>query len=208
MLEDGEPVNPDVSPVVTDEVLRQRIRVLIDEKPKPSTFQTISSNPLVLVLASFLLSVPIGAFLTYYYGKQQLELAARRSFSDELNKIRIQKLGEVWEHIDENELTIDHLLDDSLSARANPKDSSANDERGDKIRNLIEEDFAIISKNRFWLGELNYKRIRTYLDLNIKYALSKLLDPRGTDLSEVFQKREEAKQDILKTRSMFLAGEL
>lgn len=106
------------------------------------------------------------------------------------------RLGEVWERIDENELIIETLLVDSLIESRNPnKDSSANDERADKIRHLFEQDLAIVSKNRFWLGEKNYKKTRKYLDIYVEYALNKLL-VFSPDSSEINKKTEQAKQDI------------
>lgn len=211
-VEYGEQIDSNASSVITDEVLTHRIRTLIDEKPRPSTLHTISINPLVVVVVGGL----IGVGLTQYYTSlqkdleynrtiQQQELARQRSFSDELSKIRIQKFGDVWERIDENEIDIDSLLDDGLSE--GPKtDSDTNEKKGEKIRSLIHEDLAIISKNRFWLGEETYDKARQYLNINIQYALNKLLVRPGTDLSEVINKRKQAKQDILQARSMFLEG--
>lgn len=191
---------------VTDALFRL-IRILIDERPKPSKLQSILTSTLFSVIVGFVLTGIFGTYLTYYYSKQQQELAARRGFSDELNRIRIQRFGEVWERIDENELAIDNLLDDSLLEKRSPNDLSASDERANKIRHLIQDDLAIISKNRFWLGEKNYQKTRAYLDINIKYALNKLL-VLSPDVTEIIQKREQAKQDIIDMRSMFLAGDL
>lgn len=210
---EGESVNPYVSLVVSDEVLRHRIRTLIDEKVKPSKFQSISTHPLLIVVVSFILSIFIGGFLTHYYSLKQMELensrniqqqelARQRSFSDELNKIRIQKIGEVWEQLDKTEVDLDSLLD-----RAN-NGTNSNRKDVDSIISLVKGDLAIINKNRFWLGEQTYNQIKDYLDINGRYALDKLLGQPGIDLSDSLKKREQAKQDILQIRRMFLKGEL
>ncbi len=203
-VEQSNPVYPDVSSVIIDEVLTL-IRKLTEEKPKPSRIQRLSNHPLVIVMISFILTVPLGGFLTHIYSLKQQELARQRSFSDELNKIRVQKIGEVWEQIDKTEVELDNLLDRVNKA----PDSSKKD--SDNIIRLVEENVAIINKNRFWLGEQTYNRIKNYLDINGRYALDKLLGPPGIDLSDTVKKREQAKeqakQDILQIRSMLLRGE-
>ena len=203
MVESAEdtprPVNPDVSAVITDELLRL-IRKLTEEKPKPK-IQRFLTHPLVIVVISFLLSVPVGSFLTYIHTLKQQELARERSFSDELNKIRVQKIGEVWEQIDRTEVEVDTLLD---QANRTP---DSNEKNVDSILRLVEAEVAVINKNRFWLGEQSYNRIKNYLDINGRYALDKLLGPPGIDLGDTIKKREQAKQDILQVRSMFLKGE-
>ncbi len=192
-------VNPDVSAVITDELLKL-IRKLTEDKPKPK-IQRFLTHPLVIVVISFLLSVPVGGLLTYIYTLKQQELARERSFSDELNKIRVQKIGEVWEQIDRTEVEVDNLLDQANQT------SDSNEKNVNNILRLVEEEVAIINKNRFWLGEQSYNRIKNYLDINGRYALDKLLGPPGIDLSDTIKKREQAKQDIIQIRSMFLKGE-
>jgi hypothetical protein len=204
-VQDYKGIEPLVFSVVADEVLRDRIRGIVNEKPKVSRFQSISHNPLASVVIGFLLSGLLGASLTIYYSQKQQELAARRSFSDELNKIRIQKFGEVWERIDEDELAIDSLLEETSEETS--KDSDSKDRKVDEIRKLIHADRAIVSKNRFWLGEGTYEKARGYLDKSVHYALNHLMASRGTDVSELKRQREDAKQNILEIRSLFLEGE-
>jgi hypothetical protein len=203
-VEDHKPGKPDDPSEL--EALRLRIRMLTDEKSTSSKGQGISTNPLALVVVGFLLSTIPGGFFTFYYGRLLQELAARRSFSDEVNKIRVQKLGEVWEQLDKDEFAINRLLDDRAFEGAN-KDSSSNNQRVDDVRRLINDDQAMASKYRFWLGEDMFHKTTGYLDLSVKYALNKLIAPRGTDLSELIKQRDAAKQDIVQIRSLFLEGE-
>lgn len=203
------PVKPETTYVITEELLR----VLIDNKPKSSGFLAKLGHPLVIVLASAL----AGTYLTQRYANQQkdidysrsiqlLKLTSQRSFFDELNKIRIQKIGEMWEQIDKNEVTIDNLLE-------KPKNSSNSNEKTDNVNvmnlnSLIQEDKVIINKNRFWLGEKNYSKVYEYFDKNSELALNILLARPGTDVSEIIASREQAKQDIFQTRkSMLLEDE-
>jgi hypothetical protein len=207
--EDSTLVNSDVSSVITDEVLRNRIRVLIDEekKPKPSIWQRFSTHPLTIVFLSFLLSIPLGGFLTNHYTNKQQELMRQRSFSDELNKIRIQKIGEVWEQIDRTESDVDLLLERVNKASALKTPRAEIEKDIDNITSLVKEELAIINKNRFWLGEQTYNQIEEYLHITGSYTLDRLMGDSGIDLSETLKKRVQAKQDILKIRSMFLKGE-
>ncbi len=208
IVEDRPLVRPGVSSFITDEVLRHRIRTLMEEKPQPSRVQRLLTHQLFLTVIGFLLTGLIGGLLTYYYTLkqkdldyhrvlQQQELASQRSFSDELNKIRIQKIGEVWEQVDKNEVLLDNLLE-----QANKSSTSDNqkNQNVDAINNLIQEDRVILNKNRFWLGEQNYNSFQNYLDKNVRIALNMLLARAGTDFNEIIEERKHAKQDILQIR--------
>ena len=186
------------------------LRTLIAEKPRPSRLHIISSHPLIVVI----LGGFIGGLLTQYYtyrqkdvdykrSVQQQELFRQRSFSDERNKVRIQKFSEVWERIDENELAIDTLLKDGLHESSNMTPDSKN-KMVDDMRGLIHEDTVILSKNKIWIGEELYNKTRNYLDINIAYGLNKLMVGAEIDLSELIKRRETAKQDLLHARTLFL----
>jgi hypothetical protein len=211
-VEDQKPVKPDALYVLTGEALR----ALIEEKSKSksSWFQTFSNNALVVVFFSGLM----GGALTYFYTQrqknldyarsvQQQQLARRQSFSDEVNKLRIQKFGEVWEQLDEHEFAIDMLLDDRWFEIDPDRDAASNNKMVDDIRKLIHEDQTMASRNRFWLGEDLYNKTMEYLDMNVQYALNKRMAKRGTNLSDLIKKRKNAKQDILDIRRLFLEGE-
>ncbi|MEK6280330.1 MAG: hypothetical protein AABN95_08245 [Acidobacteriota bacterium] len=220
-VEDHKPVKPDVSYLLTGEVLS----ALIDEKSKSksSWLQKISNNAVVVVFFGGVIT----ALLTYYYtyelknldyahsvqqrnldfarNVQQQELIRQRSFLDEVNKVRVQKLGEVWEQIDKNEVILSSLLE---RANESSKSNHQKNQNVDVINSLIQEGRVIVNKNRFWLGEQNYDQIKDYLDKNLQLARNMLLARPGTDLSEIIEKREQTKQDILQIRkSMLLEGE-
>jgi hypothetical protein len=192
-LKNGEPVNVDVRSVISDEVLRYRIRTLIKEEPRASVLKRFLNHPLFIGL----IIAALGGLLTYYYSVKQQELASQRSFSDELNKIQIQKIGEVWEQIDKNEILLDDLLD---KANKTSNSNNQNNQNVDAINNLIQEDRIVVNKNRFWLGEQNYNRLQDYLDKNVRIALNILLARPGTDFKEIIEDRKHAKQDILQIR--------
>jgi hypothetical protein len=207
-VEDIQMLHSGISSLITDEVLRHKIRTLIEEKPTPSKLQRFLTHQLFLTAIGFLLTGVIGGLLTYYYtlkqkdldyhrAIRQQELASQRGFSDELNKIRIQKIGEVWEQVDKNELLLDNMLEQTNKPFTSNNQKNQN---VDAINNLIQEDRTIINKNRFWLGEQNYNRFQDYLDKNVRIALNMLLARPGTDFSDIKEERKHAKQDILQIR--------
>jgi hypothetical protein len=207
---EGKVVAATVLLPISEEALREKIREIIAETDKPSRFRSILNTLLVPTVVTFLFTGVVGQWFTAYLTKRQVESTARRSFTDELNKIRIQKFGEVWELLDEDELAIDSLLAEEASEGA-AKSSDANNEKSIEIRTLIHRDRVIVSKNRFWLGEKTYEKARGYLNKSIVYALNQLMAGSESDLSALKRlkdERDHAKQDILQARSLFLEGEL
>src|SRR5215204_3514578 len=183
-------------------------RLAGEKKQEPPRYKRFLTHPLLLILVSGIAGGGITAYYTWQQKRiefqrslQQQDLTSRRSFSDELNRTRVQKFGEVYEQIDKNEPALDEMLS---KANQNP---GSNQENFKKIRTLIEEDLVIINKNRFWLGKPAYKDLSNYLAITDQLVFDMLLGPPGIDLSELLRKREEAKQDVERVRDMFLAGE-
>ena len=186
----------EVSPDLIIEEIMNRVRALAEQEPKRSTWPT---HPLFLLFAGFFMTAIVGGGLTYFYSLKQQEVAAARSFEDELNKLHITKLAEVWEKLDQDEVVIDRLL-----AEVNEKKSldKTADMRLLEIQKLIEEDKLVISKNRFWLGTDAYNTIHNYLDVTVFYSIKKLLEP-DSDTESLLQKRNAARFDIDKERAKF-----
>jgi hypothetical protein len=209
---EAKPVKSDVSYLITEAAL-QTLIAKICEASRPSRLYTHLAHPLLVVVAGGAIAAIIGAVFTHYYtlkqkewdnerSKEQLKLTSRRSFFDELNKIRIQKIGEMWEQIDKNEVVIDSLFKDSV------KSSTSKDQRNknvNAINSLIQEDRVTMNRNRFWLAEQNYNRVKEYFDKNVQFGLNVLLASPGTELSDIIEKREHAKQDILQIRQSMLS---
>ena len=174
---------------VIEEVM-SRLQALLDQKPKETRWQRFSTNALVLLIAGVLLSGFIGGAITLIYSTKQNQLAAERSFSDELNKQRIQKLAEVWERLDEDEGAIDRLLNQPEDPQ-NPDDKN---QRAKQIEKLIQEDRRTVDKYRFWLGE-SHSKIHEYLDASSLYAIQKLV---GSDdkLDALLKHRKTLKSDL------------
>jgi len=196
----SEPVADHTKEAISDEVFRERIRQALGDRVQSSSLYRVSFSPLISVIAAFLLSGVIGVYLTNYYGRQQSALVAKQHLL-ELNGIRVQKVGEMWERIDANEPVIDKLLEGPF------QDSKSNDQRIDHLNKLLQEDMVIVNQNRFWLGETFYNRIRDYLQILTEYASRKLLGGQDAEINELATKRSQLKQDIISIRSTFFEGE-
>jgi len=177
----------------------------MEEKSSRSRIQSFSNNGLVVVIASGL----IVTFLTNRYAlrlkdvdyDRASKMAREQSLSEELNKIRMHKIGEVWEQIDENEVALDNLFNQVTTA------PGPNKTRFTQTNQVITKDIVVINRNRFWLGEAAYDQLLTYLKISSEILQVSFLGKPGMDLSKIREKREAAKQDINKMRNMFSNAE-
>src|SRR5882724_3043566 len=200
------------APYVT---LNDILRELKDQRPQSSRFHVVSNNPLIVGVVGILIGGVLTAFYTYQQKVLEYKLDTQKqerthllTFSDEVNKLRMQKIGEVWERLDQDEFTIDALLQDSKIERPTKPPDSKNTKRAIQITKLIHDDQALVGKYRFWLGEELFNKTENYLDINIKYSLNEL-GALSDGASNVFKEpRNNARQDILQVRSLFLQGEL
>jgi hypothetical protein len=187
--------------LVVEEVMI-KLQSLLDQKPKDTLFQRFSTHPLFLLLAGVALSGVaggiIGTRVAYNYSIKQQEVTAERSFSDELNRLRIQKLSEVWERLDEDEGAIDRLLNQP-DDKQNPEGRNL---RAKEIDKLIQEDRRTVDRHRFWLGAQSSK-IHGYLDASSLYAIKKLIGSES-DLETLLKQRKYAKSDLDTARDEFL----
>lgn len=173
----------------------RKLQAILDQKPKESRWKRFSTNSIVLLF----LTAVLGGAVTLFYSTKQNQLAAERSFSDELNKQRIQKLAEVWERLDEDEGAIDRLLNEPDDTK-NPNDK---DERAKQIEKLIQEDRRKVDKYRFWIGNQNHAKTHEYLDASSLYAIQKFLGAHDK-LDALLKHRKELKSDLDKEREKSL----
>ena len=168
-----------------------------------TTTKQFLSHPLFLLLVGSFLGVVVGGRLTYVYTRRAQEVAATRSFSDELNKLRIQKVGEVWEHLDQDEVAIERLINELTD---NDADQATQKNVLEQLRKLIEADKEIIGQHRFWLGKATYDKIQHYLDITIILLTRKILEPES-DVESLVKDRDAARSDIESERVKFLNSE-
>jgi hypothetical protein len=78
MINKPEPEKPETN-VIADEILRDRIRKLIDEPKSSSRWAQMTRHPLTATFIGFILSGVIGLILTNYYSEKQRERENQRS---------------------------------------------------------------------------------------------------------------------------------
>jgi hypothetical protein len=147
-----------------------RFRTWLDPPPR-SRWSRLSSHPLLTLVAGFLLTGVLGAWLAGYYATR-----------NELNKTRVAKVAEVWEKLSLHEAAASRTLDDlSAFALYVPPALIAGDpaaaEEDPELRHLADratkssnqlnalalEARDIADRNRIWIGEEMYARVRSYL---------------------------------------------
>lgn len=141
--------------------------------------------------------------LEYQRSVQRGDIDYERAFAAETNRIRIQKIGEVWEEIDRTESKVDTISEQLGKSRGRPAAEVQQEIKN--IRDLISAQGAVINKNRFWLGEEIYNQIREYLEIQGTYTVDRLLGKPEDLLSEAKKKRGQAKQNILEIRRSMLS---
>lgn len=141
--------------------------------------------------------------LEYQRSLQRGDLDYERTFNAETNRIRVQKIGEVWEEIDRTESQVDAISEQLGKGYGRPVPEVQKDV--ERVRDLISEQATVINKNRFWLGEEIYNQITTYLDIHGRYTVERILGKPDKFLGEAKKKREQAKQNILAIRRSMLS---
>lgn len=204
---DQSEIKPQISYAIPGELLR----ALVDQKAKPSLWRAILNSQLTLALLP-LIGALIGAWFTNYLANQQKdseyqrtvqlqELTRNQTRSDEENRMRVQKLGEVWERLDADEFAIDKLIQEAMFETEN-QSPELKRKRFLEITKMLQDDQAFVSKYRYWLGEDVFKSTNDYLDLNFRLVRNQLVLAPQSDLKELVKKRKEAKQDILEIRRL------
>jgi hypothetical protein len=200
-----------VSQTIDDEVLRQRIRDLISE-PEPESLMTrFSTNPLVIMLVAFFLFGVIGLRLIDLYFSQQKRSTTYSSNSqnlDEITRIRVSKIGEVWAKAGLYETEMETAMQ---SAGTEPNkitttEASAGDrEKYDRVERLHAELLEALTNNRFWLGEKIHDGVRKYADVTHGAFLGFKTDQKFEELRE---KSRQARVELNQLRDKIFNGEI
>lgn len=146
------------------------------------------------------------------------------SFSAELNKTRVTKLGEVWQKIYETDAASDDVLEfiqrNSQAIKAKSITADLRLEWITETEKLINSSILLqnaISSNRFWLGEEDYNEIQNYLNAsnelyktNLKFwtdgdAGGLTVDIDGNKyMKEQLERRNHARANILLIKKRLL----
>ena len=184
---------------ITDRVLQLLVDKVV-EKDKRSKIYSFLAHPLIVVLVGSL----GGTAITYIYTNRQQEITRRHSLLDGINNSRLPKLGDLWERLDADDIVINELLEGTTDTAGKSVDRNA---KLHQIVDILENDRRIVARNRFWLGEYFFNKTDDYLDHSIRICLSSIADS-STSLTELRQKKDAARQDIIKLRDSFLEGNL
>jgi len=222
--EEFRQIDPYLLRTISDEYLRKRISQFIGEPTPKSWWKRTSTHPLTITLVGFFLTSIIGFFLTYYYNNKQKEidrsmterqnsLARERSFADEINKIRVGKIGEVWEKVDLYEASVrpimkkTSLLPDGIIKIEGDakKDFEELYKKFEDAEELNAQLSSILERNRFWLGKRLYKEIKKYARTSYQYFFKlKSLE----NVHELKRERRLSRTELNQIRDKMLKGEL
>jgi hypothetical protein len=139
-------------------------------------------------------------------------LKSERSFKAELNKTRVEKIGEVWEKVNifdaNNEGTTDEL---NKALRGQIPGAQSPEDQIKKIFQSREESYlalkALINKNRFWLGEESYREIKEFIEISNEYVTGRIKGSgNGSDQeNQLLEKMNRSRATILLIRDKLLS---
>ena len=142
------------------------------------------------------------------------------SYNNDINKVRINKIGEVWEKVDtfngiigEQLFRMRKLIDRSWAKPRDPNfdfakemDQLTEQQKGNMALKM--EVATTLERNRFWIGEDTYQQINNYLNISQDYMEARYL---GNSTSEREQKAKEleikmnqARQNLDEIKRKFL----
>jgi hypothetical protein len=164
--------------VLADDSLRLTFRKWIESPQRSSVWERICSNTLLHIFLGFFLTGVIGTILTNHYATTQKEVERARSFADKLNDARVNRIMEVWEKLCLHEAAATRFVEDSIEIERiqnQPLQPSKGDPEAQALADRTKRDMSgfvalaqevrdLSDKNRIWLGEATYQKIRTYLD--------------------------------------------
>lgn len=173
----------------------------LTEEKRHSRFKRFLNHGMTLLLVGGLLSGGVGSFLTYYYTKKAQALAADRSFSDELNKLRIQKVSEVWERIDQDRVRIEIMV--NRISEADAGDKATQNDVLQQIEKLINTDRETVGQYHFWISQEMSDTLNRYLNATFFLVTKQILEPEA-DVESLAKDRDAARAHVEIERAKFL----
>lgn len=183
-----------------------RINKVIIAPTSTPLWLRLSTNPVFsVILAVFLIFAVSTLFVSNTYTTKT---------QSELQRIRADKLAEVWGELDLYEATVEGALQkihvesssglDGRVLMSNLNNLEDFKKALEQSRNLHKELLDSLAKNRAWLGEDAYDRITNYVDATFGYYF----DLRGGSVNEEAdrKKRNQARTELDKLRERQLKG--
>ncbi len=163
-----------------------------------------------------MLLILLGSFATNLVEK----IKSERSFSTQLNRMRVEKISEVWEKVYLFESATETAIKGLRSKPPNePREFS--DTEAERVleedrkffRNLFRQSDSLYgelinlaNKNRFWLGEESYTEIQNYIANTQDYLYALEEKPMNEEkVQKLSGKREKSRVSIKQIRDKLLA---
>lgn len=144
---------------------------------------------------------------------------SERSFSVQLNKIRVEKISEVWEKVYIYECAIEA----AIQGLGNKPPNEPIEFSDQEVKRIVDEDVkffnklfkqsnslhselvALVNKNRFWLGEESYSEIQSYIKSTVEYLHAIEDKPVNEEkVRSLSEKREKSRASIKQIRDRLL----
>lgn len=183
-----------------------------DDPSGSSWWKRNSTSPLFLAVIAFGLTTIgglIGSGVTYYLSSSQAETQRKHSFVDEFNKVRINKLAEVWEKVYVYEAGVERVMEqvnvaqlgnnDGLGLHVQVRippgvDIATLHEQGERLHAELLD---TLNKDRFWVLDEDYLQIKKYADTTYDYYLA---IESGKVTQEQAKNRDEVRADLAKVQ--------
>jgi len=212
-------IDEDTARTISDAILISRI-IQLTPAPMPSPgWKRFLKSPLFSLAFSlvlgFLLTGLVGTYLTYYYNHKQSELEHQRnldlkdrehdrSFADELNKIRVAKISEVYEKFYVYEAAVQEVMQGVRVNSDSPRQGEVLLAPGKNLKEALEQSkfpqkelLEVLNKNRGWIEDNNYYNIKQYAEFlyEHQFAVQTKQDLEGFD-----ERRSQAMASLTELR--------
>ena len=144
---------------------------------------------------------------------------SEQTFVEELNKLRVQKIAEVWEKVyvfeataepmfKAREMTSDQIEEFMQGPLSEKKMKVYRQKDADAVapfEHAKQEALDLANRNRLWIGEDQYAAIRAYIDASEEYSFALHSITADKEAVEALRKkREEKRATIVQIRSALL----
>jgi len=184
----------------------------------PSLNKNLKDELIKISVDKFLIGILLillGSFATNLVEK----IKSERSFSVQLNRMRVEKISEVWEKVYFYESATEAAI---KGLRSKPPNEPL--EFSDKeVERVLEEDrkflkklfkqsdslhselIDLANKNRFWLGEESFSEIQNYIESTVNYLYAIEDKPVNEEKAQkLSEKREKFRASIRQIRDKLL----
>lgn len=198
--------NQEPQSVITDELLRERIRQIVTDIKQPPVLIRLSTNTLVAGLITVLVAGSVGAFLTYRYEVKRVErehaLASQRADIERQAKLTESEVARSFEVFDHISRLLDRRLYRTMRRVWGHKNKVSGEEmekRNNAYREVLYEWNENLNRNlsltQRYFGEGMRKVFENYINRDF-VCLQELLDKDKPDLAVTEKKLYETNKYV------------